>query len=155
MKIYQIQFKQQLPITVDEAWDFFSNPTNLPGLSPPWMQFNEISVSDRNIYEGMISIYSLKPLLGIKLNWVTEITQIEDKSYFIDEQRFGPYRFWHHEHRIIKMDEGIELVDTVHYALPFGWLGRIAHTLQVKQKIQDVFTFRYHTLNKLFGSIVE
>lgn len=153
MKIYQLQLKQQLPISMDEAWKFFSDPGKLPELSPSWMHFKVTSLPEGAMYPGMIATYSLKPLLGIKLNWITEITQVQDRAYFIDEQRFGPYRFWHHEHRIIEIDGGVELIDTVHYALPFGFLGRIAHKLNVENKLHGVFKFRYDTLENLFGTL--
>lgn len=153
MKIYELKSKQKLPISINEAWEFFSDPSKLPELSPSWMHFKVSSLPEGAMYPGMIATYTLKPLLGIKLNWVTEITQVKDKSYFIDEQRFGPYRFWHHEHRINEIDGGVQLIDTVHYALPFGMLGQIVHKLNVEKKVQAVFKYRYDTLVDLFGSI--
>lgn len=153
LKVYKLQTKQQLPISLEEAWTFFSDPGKLPELSPSWMHFRVTDLPDGDMYPGLIATYSLKPLLGIRLNWVTEITHIKEHEFFIDEQRFGPYRFWHHEHRFKEISNGVEIIDTVHYTLPMGVLGRIAHKLNVEKKLHEVFIFRYKTLENLFGSI--
>ena len=104
------------------------------------------------MYEGMLMTQKLRPLFGIPLTWVTEITHIEEKSYFIDEQRIGPYKFWQHEHRLRETIAGTVLIDQLDYALPYGFLGRIVHELTVKEKITDVFQYRYLALEKLFHS---
>lgn len=104
------------------------------------------------MYEAMIATYHLKPLLGIRLNWVTEITHISEKEYFVDEQRFGPYRFWHHEHHFKEIEGGVEMTDIVHYALPFGVLGQVFHKCSVEKKLKEVFDYRYKALAKLFVS---
>lgn len=153
MKIYQLRTQQKLPITLEEAWEYFSDPGNLPNLTPDWMHFTVLSMPSATMYPGMIAMYHLKPLLNIKLNWVTEITHVKDKEYFIDEQRFGPYRFWHHEHHFKEIDGGIEMTDILHYALPVGIIGQAVHAFTVEKKLQEVFGFRYRTLEKLFGSL--
>src|SRR5690606_16945180 len=127
MKIYTRCAKQNLPITITEAWNFLSNPRNLQTITPNYMGFHIKSGADRIMYAGQIIEYIVTPILGIKTRWVTEITHIEDKKYFVDEQRFGPYAFWHHKHFIKEIDGGVEMEDLLHYKLPFGILGQFVH----------------------------
>src|SRR5699024_2871808 len=145
--------KQILPITLDEAWTFFSNPHQLPELTPAWMHMQIKSSLEKEMYIGMLMVYQIKPLFGIQLKWVTEITHIEEKAYFIDEQRFGPYRFWHHEHHFKAVEQGVEMIDKLHYALPFGYLGNVVHQVSVKNKIEKVFNFRRQMLTQKFGEV--
>ncbi|HZW68706.1 MAG TPA: SRPBCC family protein [Pseudogracilibacillus sp.] len=151
MIIHPFQQRQSLPISLDEAWEFFSNPQNLPKLTPDWMHLTFKENIPNNMSVGMKMTQQVKPLFGIPLTWVTEITQIEEKVYFVDEQRIGPYRFWHHEHRLHERPSGVEVIDSLHYALPFNLLGEIAHQLSVKKKVAEVFEYRYETLENLFG----
>ncbi|GGJ84701.1 hypothetical protein GCM10007063_04010 [Lentibacillus kapialis] len=153
MKVYQLRTKQQLPISLQEAWDFFSDPGKLPELTPPWMQFQVESEPDGKMYPGMIATYQVRPILGIRLSWVTEITHTQEQVYFVDEQRFGPYRFWHHEHHFTATDNGVEMADIVHYALPLGILGQLMHKINIEKKLQNIFQFRYHTLKERFGAV--
>ena len=153
MKIYTYHKKQKLPITLDEAWKFLSNPRNLKKITPDYMSFNIISGADRPMYAGQIIQYIVTPVLGIKTKWVTEITHIEDHHYFVDEQRFGPYALWHHKHFIKEIDGGVEMEDVVDYKIPFGFLGQIAHPLFVKNKLRDIFKYREKKLIKLFGKL--
>lgn len=153
MKIYQLRTTQQLPISLEYAWEFFSDPRKLSELTPSWMHFEMISDPVEEMYAGMIATYHLKPLLGIKLNWVTEITHVREHEFFVDEQRFGPYRFWHHEHHFKEVDGGTEMTDIVHYAMPFGIIGQAVHQIKVEKKLHEVFNFRYKTLEELFGSL--
>ncbi len=136
LKLYQIKTKQRLPISLEKAWDFLSNPKNLAEITPSYMNFRILSGADKKIFPGQIIQYKVSPLLGLNLNWVTEITHVVDKQYFVDEQRFGPYSLWHHKHFIKEIDGGIEMVDVVDYKLPFGILGQIAHPLFVKNKLK-------------------
>ena len=98
MKIFKLKYSQKLPISLNEAWDFLSSPSNLELITPKSMDFNITDYDKKKAYPGQIIQYTVKPLLGIKINWVTEITQVQDKEFFVDEQRFGPYSFWHHKH---------------------------------------------------------
>ena len=95
MKLYQLKTKQKLPISVIKAWDFFSNPKNLKEITPKEMNFKILSGADKSIFAGQIIQYKVTPILGISTKWVTEITHVKDKEYFVDEQRFGPYSLWH------------------------------------------------------------
>lgn len=153
MKPYQIIFKQKLPISLTEAWDFFSSPLNLAEITPVDMAFIVTSKLDSSakMYPGMIITYKVSPLFGIKLNWMTEITQVEEGKYFIDEQRFGPFKFWHHQHHFKAIDGGVEMTDILTYGLPLGILGKIAHGIMVKNKVKEIFAFREQKVNELFG----
>ena len=153
LKLYQIKTKQRLPISIEKAWDFLSHPKNLAEITPSYMNFRILSGADKKIFPGQIIQYEVSPLLGLNLNWVTEITHVVDKQYFVDEQRFGPYSLWHHKHFIKEIDGGIEMVDVVDYKLPFGILGQIAHPLFVKNKLKQIFKFRENKLNELFGKL--
>ena len=150
MKIYQIKSKQILPMTLDSSWKFFSGPRNLPKITPPWLNLKITSDLPDKMYEGMIITYKVYPFLGIPSNWVTEITQVKEKNFFIDEQRFGPYKFWHHQHHFKQIDEGIEMEDIVTYALPLDPLSRPLNSLFVGNKVKEIFKFREEVLNKLF-----
>jgi len=151
LKIYIIDQTQILPVTLEKAWDFFSNPANLEEITPPWLKFNIHSDIEEEMYPGMIIRYRVTALFGIPMNWVTEITQAEKKKYFIDEQRFGPYKFWHHQHHFRAVDNGVEIRDIVHYGLPFGILGRIVHAFKIKGQLREIFEYRQRFLGKRFG----
>ena len=150
MKIFQIKSKQTLNITLEESWDFFSNPRNLPKITPPWLKLKVTSNVPEKMYAGMIITYKVYPFLGIPSNWVTEITQVKEKNFFIDEQRFGPYKFWHHQHQFRESDKGIEMEDIVTYALPFDPLSRSVNNLLVGKKVKEIFDYREKVLSKLF-----
>ncbi|WP_410005618.1 SRPBCC family protein [Aequorivita nionensis] len=153
MKIYKLHAKQNLPISVDEAWSFLSNPENLKVITPDYMGFNIQSGADRPMFAGQIIEYIVTPILGIKTKWVTEITHVVDKEYFVDEQRFGPYTLWHHKHFIKEIDGGVEMEDLLHYKLPFGFLGQLVHPFLVKPKLDEIFEYRKNKLVELFGTM--
>tara|TARA_B100000780_G_C20989215_1_gene395549 strand:- start:283 stop:753 length:471 start_codon:yes stop_codon:yes gene_type:complete len=155
MKIYQKKTNQRLPISVSEAWNFLSNPGNLKSITPDYMGFKILDDHEPKMYAGQIIKYIVTPVLGIPTTWVTEITHVVDQKYFVDEQRFGPYALWHHKHFIKKIPGGVEMTDIVDYKLPFGLLGRIAHPILVKRKLNEIFEYRYHKLIKLFGNYKE
>ena len=151
MKIYTLRKTQFLPITVDRAWEFLSNPKNLKVITPDYMGFHILSGADRPMFAGQIVQYIVTPVLGIKTKWVTEITHVVDKHYFVDEQRFGPYALWHHKHFIKAVDGGVEMEDIVDYKLPFGILGQLVHPVLVKPKLEEIFNYRAKKLEELFG----
>ncbi len=152
-KLHYIKYTQPLNISLDEAWNFFSSPDNLKHITPPKMGFQIISKHPSNkMFAGMIIQYIVKPLFGIPMRWVTEITHVKDKEYFIDEQRFGPYKFWHHLHQF-KIENGkLIMEDHLHYALPFGILGRIANSLFVSKEIAKIFFHREVVITRLFNN---
>ena len=152
MKIYNLSKTQRLPVSLEKAWEFFCAPANLSLITPPQLNFIVTSEnSEEKIFPGKIITYKVSPMLHIPLSWVTEITQVKDKEYFIDEQRFGPYAFWHHLHKFREIEGGVEMEDILHYALPFGVLGQIAHPILVKKKLTEIFDFRSQKLDELFG----
>ena len=149
MKLYQIKSKQILPMMLDDAWNFFSNPKNLSKITPPWLNLKITSDLPDKMYEGMIITYKVYPFLGISANWVTEITQLKDRKFFIDEQRLGPYKFWHHQHHLKEDDQGIEIIDIVNYAIPFDPISRLLNKLIVRKRIEEIFEYRKGALNDL------
>ena len=153
MKIYTLQKKQQLPISLDKAWEFLSNPKNLAIITPDYMSFEIISKIDRPLYTGQIIQYIVTPLLGIKTKWVSEITHIEEKKYFVDEQMYGPYTLWHHKHFVKEIEGGVELEDIIDYKVPLGILGQLVHPFLVKPKLEEIFNYRQEKLVALFGEM--
>ena len=151
MKIYTLHKKQKLPITVNEAWDFLSDPKNLKVITPDYMGFNILSGAERPMFPGQIIQYIVTPVMGIKTKWVTEITHVMDKEYFVDEQRFGPYALWHHKHFIKEIEGGVEMEDIIDYKIPMGILGQIVHPILVKPKLEEIFNYRTEKLEELFG----
>lgn len=137
---------------MEEAWDFFSSPRNLSVITPDYMGFIITSgYKDQKMYDGMVITYIVKPIFNIPLNWVTEITHVKEPAYFVDEQRFGPYNFWHHEHHFHEVDGGVEMKDLLNYKLPFGPIGRILNSLFVRRRVESIFDYRYRKLESLFG----
>jgi ligand-binding SRPBCC domain-containing protein len=151
MKLEKLKTETFLPISLDEAWDFFSVPDNLNEITPEDMSFAiESKSQDGPAYAGMIITYTVKPLLNIPMYWVTEITQVEEKKMFIDEQRFGPYAFWHHEHHFESVPGGVKMTDVLYYKVPFGLLGTLVNSIMVRKKVQGIFSFREEKLKDLF-----
>lgn len=142
-----------MPISLDEAWDFFSSPLNLAKITPDKMKFIVTSdyTADTKMYAGMIITYKISPLLGIKMNWMTEITHVQDRQYFVDEQRFGPYALWHHQHHFKEISGGVEMTDLLHYAIPYGVIGRLSNTLLVGKEVRKIFSYREKAIDQLFG----
>ena len=135
----------------EEAWDFFSRPENLDTITPDDLSFEIISdVKDKKMYPGMMILYKVSPFKGIKMNWCTEISHVRKPFYFVDEQRTGPYSIWHHEHHFEEVEDGILMTDILHYAVPFGLIGRIANYLVVDRKINHIFEHRKRILSSLF-----
>lgn len=149
--MYSIQQTTILPISLEDAWHFFSRPENLNEITPDDMSFEIITdVAGKRMHPGMIIEYKISPFAGVKMNWVTEISHCVDHLFFVDEQRFGPYAFWHHQHHFEAVPEGVRMTDIVHYGLPLGFLGRVAHVLFVRKKLEGIFNYRTVKVNQLF-----
>lgn len=149
--IHTLTAEQELPIGIAEAWDFFSSPKNLVKITPPEMGFNITSEIASKAYSGQIITYKVNVLPFVKMNWVTEITHVREHEYFIDEQRYGPYAMWHHEHSFEKLTDNKTLMkDKISYKIPFGVFGKIAQKLFVRNQLKGIFEFREKTLEKLF-----
>jgi len=152
MKVYELKTTQTLPISLDEAWDFFSSPANLKEITPDYLDFKiTTDLGDGKMYAGQVITYRVRPLLGVPVRWMTEITHVKDKEYFVDEQRFGPYALWHHKHFFKAVDAGVEMTDLVHYAIPWWMGGAITHALVVKGKLKEIFDYRFEKVESLFG----
>lgn len=155
MEFYQYKRVQKINSTIDELWDFISSPDNLSKITPDSMEFKVTSDLPQKMYEGLIISYFVKPLFGIKTTWVTEITHINEKKYFVDEQRVGPYKMWHHIHMIEPIKKGVLMSDIVSYKLPFGLLGSIANKLIIESKLKVIFDHREKVMNKIFGEYLD
>ena len=151
--MYQYTSRQELAISMEQAWTFLSDPKNLKRITPDYMGFDIISGAERKMFPGQIIQYHLTPILGIPFRWVTEITHVQEGEFFVDEQRFGPYTFWHHKHFINKTENGVVMEDIVDYKLPLGPLGWLAHVLFVRAKVKQIFDYREKALNEIFNSI--
>ena len=151
MKIFTKHTKQNLPITLEKAWEFLSDPKNLKVITPDYMGFNILSGADRPMFPGQIIQYIVTPIAGIKTKWVTEITHVKHLEYFVDEQRFGPYALWHHKHFIREIDGGVEMEDIIDYKLPLGFLGELVQPFLVAPKLEEIFDYRRKKLAELFG----
>ena len=152
MAFYQLIKTQKIPATISEVWDFISVPANLKMITPEHMGFIITSNTGKEkMYPGMIITYKISPLFGIKVNWMTEITHVKDFEYFVDEQRMGPYKMWHHQHKIKSIEGGVIMTDIVTYQPPMGILGPIVNSLFIKKPLQKIFDFRSTALEIKFG----
>ena len=151
MALERLHFTQSLPIPLDEAWAFFSDPRNLPVITPPALGFRILSHPPAAIHAGLMISYSVRPLPGLRTLWVSEITHARAPGYFVDEQRVGPYRLWHHEHHFRAAPGGGTLVeDEIHYLLPFGFAGSWAAGWLVRRQLRAIFAFRKAALAQRF-----
>lgn len=148
--IFTLETTQQLPISALAAWDFFSSHMNLAKITPPNMGFDVTSNNSEKIYAGQIITYKIEVLPHVRMNWVTEITHVNKPFYFVDEQRFGPYAMWHHEHFFEENTEGVLMTDRVSYKIPFGPLGQLMTSGMIKKQLLKIFTFRNKTLEAMF-----
>jgi ligand-binding SRPBCC domain-containing protein len=152
MKIYRLNRKQLLSTDIHTAWKFFTDPENLPKITPGYLKFKMTNRMDSEIYSGMLLYLKIKPVLSLPMKWVTEITQVYEPVWFVDEQRKGPYGMWRHKHIFKEADGGVQMEDIVDYAMPFGVLGRFVHFLVVAKKLEGIFDYRRKALDKIFNS---
>src|SRR6478672_5145306 len=150
-KVHQLKSVQRLPVSLQEAWRFFSDTNNLLTITPPFLNLKVANqVFGVKVYPGQIIRYKVRPLAGIGVSWMTEITHLEEERFFVDEQRKGPYKLWHHQHHFKAIDGGTEMTDIVHYAIPFSFIGEAFHPV-VKKKLMEIFSFRFDKINTVFG----
>jgi ligand-binding SRPBCC domain-containing protein len=150
MKLYDLTRTQHLPITLEEAWQFFTEPYNLLKITPGSLDFRIVSGSGSRLYPGMIISFHVTPIFRLTFLWVTEITQVDAPHFFVDEMRFGPYRFWHHQHRFTANADGVIVEDIIHYAVKGGPIGHLLNRVLVRPKLDEIFAFRSRTLETLF-----
>jgi len=157
VKTYHLEFEQNLPIPLADAWDFFSSPLNLARITPKEMNFKVTSnyTKDTKMYAGMLITYHVSPVFGIKMNWMTEITHVKEHEYFVDEQRFGPYALWHHQHHFKEVPGGVKMHDILDYAIPYSFLGQVANRVLVNREVKNIFTYRTKAIDDLFGKYKE
>lgn len=148
LKVHHLSRSQFIPISLEEAWPFFSTPRNLEALTPGFLHFRILSEVPDEIYSGLIISYKIAALLSIPMTWVTEIKHVVPLRQFVDEQRLGPFRFWFHEHRFTPVEGGIIMDDRVSYAMPMGLLGEIAHHLLIKRRLEAIFNYRRTTISE-------
>lgn len=148
---FRLDATQRLPIGPDDAWAFFSNPRNLAEITPPELHLVVENELPEKMHPGTLICYRVKPLLGIPVHWVTEITHVEEGRLFVDEQRFGPYRFWHHQHHFQEIEGGVEMRDVIHYKLPLGPLSFLLDSFVVSRQLGRIFSFREEALSRRFG----
>ncbi len=149
--MYQLKRTQFVKTDLQTCWDFFSSPKNLKEITPDYMGFDILVDVPEKMYEGLMIEYIVKPLLGIPMKWITEIKYVHDKEFFVDEQRKGPYKIWHHEHHFKEVEGGVEMIDIVSYEIPLGVLGKIAHPIFVKNKLDEIFNYRFKKVEEIFG----
>ena len=142
--------EQLLPISLEQAWDFFATPKNLNEVTPADLTFQITSVLPERMYEGLMITYKIKPMLNIPLDWCTEITHIKEMEYFVDEQRSGPYKIWHHEHHFKAVKGGVLMTDLLYYEIGLSIFGWLAGELFVHKKVREIFNYRYKTLENYF-----
>ena len=153
MATQRLHSVQIIPCTLSKAWEFFTNPDNLRLITPEYLDFNIVSkYHGATMYPGQLIEYRVKPLLRIPVYWMTEITQVERERYFVDEQRFGPYRFWHHQHHFRAVDAGVEMTDIVHWRAPLGPLGNVANGLFLRARVEGIFAYRFEKVKVIFNS---
>jgi ligand-binding SRPBCC domain-containing protein len=154
MAIYTLNRTQIIRADLRQCWAFFSDPRNLQRITPPALDFKILSELPPEIYPGMMIEYRVRPLFGIPADWLTEITHVNAPNSFVDEQRIGPYRLWHHEHTFRQIEGGcVEIGDRVHYALPFGVLGAVARALFVRRELEKIFAYREQVVYRIFADV--
>jgi ligand-binding SRPBCC domain-containing protein len=151
--IHYLVRKQTVHAGLDRVWEFFSDPGNLNEITPPDMNFEIIAGGEKKMYAGQLIEYRVEFIRGIRSLWLTEITQVREKEYFVDEQRIGPYRFWYHEHLFETVDGGVLVGDKVSYAIPFGLLGELVHLVYIKKRLDEIFNFRREKVAALFDEL--
>ena len=153
-RVYSLKAIQKIPVDLKAAWNFFSKPDNLNAITPKKLGFKILNISKAykdEMYAGQIIEYNVKPLFGIPLYWMTEITHVKNEEYFIDEQRFGPYSLWHHQHHFTAIENGIEMTDIVHYKIPYWFVGDIANALIVQKQLKEIFEYRFRMIEEKYG----
>jgi ligand-binding SRPBCC domain-containing protein len=154
-RLHRFECRQRLALSLPEAWDFFSRPGNLARITPPDLGFEVTSPLPERMYAGLIVTYRVRPFGNLSVPWVTEITHVRESEFFVDEQRRGPYRFWHHQHHFQAVAGGVAMTDLVHYEIPLGWMGEILCGRMVERRVTAIFAYRREMLAKLIGTLEE
>lgn len=150
MRLQRLERVIQLRAPLPRVWEFFADPRNLREITPPWLDFQLVSSPPPRMYPGLLLEYRVRPFPGPRWPWVTEITHIREGELFVDEQRIGPYRLWHHEHHFRSLGDRVEVRDLVLYVLPGGWLGQAALGRAVRSRLGAIFDYREHAIRRRF-----
>jgi ligand-binding SRPBCC domain-containing protein len=148
LKLNRLYREQKINAGINEVWDYFSSPSNLPIITPKWLNFELVSQVPDDMYEGLIIEYKVSPILNIPFKWITEITYVNKPYFFVDEQRFGPYKFWHHKHFFKELDDGSTLMsDEVHYIVTFNFLDKML----IAKRLKSIFDYRFKKIEEIFN----
>ena len=148
--MYQLKRTQFIKADLQTCWTYFSAPANLHTITPDYIDFKVLTPVPDEMYEGLIIKYTIRPILGIPLTWISEIKTIREGIYFIDEQRQGPYKLWHHEHHFKEVEGGVEMTDIISYSMPYGVIGKVARWLFVRRQLENIFDYRFKKVDELF-----
>lgn len=152
MAIHVLRTSQVIPAPLEACWAFFADPRNLARITPPALDFRILSEIPPTIHAGLMIQYRVRPLFGVPVTWLTEITHVAEPGLFVDEQRLGPYALWQHEHYFRALDAGrTEVRDVIHYAPPFGLLGELVHPWLIAPALGKIFAFRERAVAQHFG----
>lgn len=150
--MYQLKRTQFIKADLQTCWRYFSAPANLHVITPDYIDFKVLTPVPDEMYEGLIIRYTIRPILRIPLGWISEIKTVRNEAYFVDEQRQGPYKLWHHEHHFKEVEGGVEMTDIITYSLPFGVIGKFTHWLFVKKQLESIFDYRIRKVDEMFNS---
>ena len=150
--MYQLKRTQFIHADLQTCWNYFSSPANLRVITPNYVDFKVHTSVPETLCEGLIIRYTIRPILGFPLSWISEIKTIRECDYFIDEQRRGPYGMWHHEHHFKEVEGGVEMTDLIAYCMPFGFIGRFFHWLFIRKQLEDIFAYRFRKVDELFNT---
>lgn len=151
MGVHRLTATQVVSAPIGDVWAFFVDPANLAAVTPPWLRLRFTSTPPERVYAGLVVTCEVRPFLGLPLAWATEITHVVEGKRFIDDQRVGPYRLWHHQHELREVAGGTEIRDTVHYVLPLGAIGDVIAKVLVGPRLAAIFEFRRGVLREGFG----
>jgi ligand-binding SRPBCC domain-containing protein len=155
MPLFQLYCEQKIPANIETVWEFASSPANLQKITPKYMGFEVLTPNlPKTMYPGMIIAYRVSPIPFLRMEWVTEITHVKEHHYFVDEQRSGPYKMWHHEHHVSPIEGGVLMTDRISYIPPFGILGTLGNALFIRRQIESIFSYRESALESIFGKWV-
>ncbi len=151
MRLQKLERVVRLRAELPRVWEFFADPRNLREITPPWLDFRLVSAAPPRMYPGLLLEYRVRPFPGPAWPWVTEITHVREGEYFVDVQRLGPYRLWHHEHHFRTVGGAVEVRDLVLYVLPGGWAGQLALARAVRARLRAIFDYRERAVRSRFG----
>jgi ligand-binding SRPBCC domain-containing protein len=152
MTLHTVTYVQQIPLSIEAAWEFFASPANLSRITPPEMMFR-ITKSDgmQPLYQGMLISYTLYPFMMLPVRWETEITRVDRPFLFEDSQKSGPYESWLHRHLFHEIPGGVEMTDQVNYVMPMDFFGDLVNALIVSRRLEEVFAYRKKRIEEILG----